>query len=121
MAAALSTFARLIDPGDLARIKRLHQRGRADAGERGTAARQPGSGLCLACQARAGHHQESVASHLPARRHLCRGDLELPEGRLAPQAWTYRDYASAPYLAVLTGVRRRYYAQLQDETIPQSG
>lgn len=109
------TFAELVDPGSLAEIKlctNAIEQVLAVQGQRRINL-DPGyvslAKLVLATTKNQWH-----------RIYLGQGiyaevTLSYQRGAWRPQPWTYPDYASAPYLAILDGVRRRYKAQLERE------
>jgi len=115
------TFAELIDPGELARIKRATndiEQALASEGRRQINL-DPGyvslAKLVLATTKDQWH-----------RIYLGQGiyaevTLSYQHGAWRAQPWTYPDYRSTAYLAILTEVRQRYKAQRQAESTQRSG
>jgi hypothetical protein len=107
-------FERLVDPGELARIKVLTN-GLEEiwSGEgRRRINLDPGyvsqAKLVLASTKNHGH-RVYVGSGIYAEVTLCYRDKDF---RVMP--WTYPDYASEPYLDIIREIRRNYVQQLRD-------
>jgi hypothetical protein len=111
------TFAELIDPGELAQIKHVTndiEQELALGGKRRVNL-DPGyvslAKLVLATTKNQ-WHRIYLGSGIYAEV-----TLSYQRGAWRPQPWTYPDYASAPYLALLMGVRQRYHAQVQSRLL----
>ena len=112
------TFADLIDPGNLAQVKVTTndiEQTSAIAGRRQINL-DPGyvslAKLVLATTKNQ-WHRIYIGQGIYAEV-----TLSYQHGGWRPQPWTYPDYGSAPYLAIMNGVRERYKRQLQSQ--PQS-
>lgn len=111
------TFAALIDPGELARIKLITneiEQSLALEGKRRVNLDPGYVSLAKLVLATTKNQWHRIYLHSGIYAEVT---LSYQRGAWRPQPWTYPDYASPAYLAVLTDVRGRYHAQLQREGV----
>ena len=110
----LVSFEQLVDPGELASIKRFTNRLESDSARDNGSRRincDPGllslSRLILATTKPSGH-RIPIGDGMHAEITLL-----FSRGRYRPLEWTYPDFGSGEYDAWLLGVRARYHEQLR--------